>query len=134
MKRSIDLTQKRDFNKINDDNFFEAISRSLQLRMYGNKNLPWRINIRHVNNDDDLKDSEISYDDILITGNKIKRAETNFYRKIYRNVCDCCGKPLDYIPWKRKFGLCDKCNEINSQNKNNIPWKVKEQNKRICWR
>lgn len=135
MKRNIDLTLKRDFNNVNDDKFFDTISRSLHLRTWHNKETPWRTNFRLINDDTQLKDSEMSYDNILITGNKIKRAEGKFYRKIYKNVCDCCGRPLDYIPWKVKYGLCDKCNAVHSIKIDNVPWRNKiNSNKRICWR
>ena len=55
--------------------------------------------------------------------------------KIYKNVCDCCGRPLDYIPWKVKYGLCDECDAVHSIKIDNIPWRNKiNSNKRICWR
>lgn len=138
MKENIDLTLKRDFNDVNDD-FFETISRQLHFRFYKNKETPWRKRTEFslINNDDELKDIELSYDDILITGNKAKRAERENYRKIYKNVCDCCGKPLVF-PWKTKYGLCDKCNVGYPNKLNNIPWENQinfNQNlKRICWK
>ncbi len=140
MKRNIDLTLKRDFNNVNDDKLFEAISRSLHLKTWRNKETPWRTrtNFRLINNDNELKDSELLYDNILITGNRTKRAQGKFYRKIYKNVCDCCGKPLDYIPWKTKYGLCEKCEQSSPSELSKFPWKNKinfEQSiKRICWR
>lgn len=139
MKRNIDLTLKRDFNDV-DDGFFEAISRQLHFRFYKNKETPWRKRTEFslINNDDELKDIELSYDDILITGNKTKRAEGKFYRKIYKNVCDCCGKPLDYIPWKTKYGLCEKCDQSNPSGLSKFPWRnkinFKEDIGKICWR
>ncbi len=134
MKRNIDLTQKQDFDNISNS-FLEMISRSLQLRIHGNKYLPWRANIRHINSDNDLKDSETSYDNVLITGNKTKRVQARFYRSICKNICDCCGRQLDYIPWKRKFGLCEKCDKSKPDN---IVWRseinFKQNTRKICWK
>ena len=140
MKINIDLTLKRDFNNVNNNKFFEAISRSLHLKTWGNKETPCRTrtNFRLINNDNELKDSELSYDSILITGNKTKRTKGKFYRKIYKNVCDCCGKPLDYIPWKTKYGLCEKCDQLSPSELSKFPWgnkiNFKQDIKRICWR
>lgn len=136
MKRNVDLTLKRDFNNIEKSSFFETISRSLRLRFWGKKELPWRTTLRLRDNDNTwFEDIEVSYDNILITGDKVKRAEVKFYRKIYKNVCDCCGRPLDYIPWKVKYGLCDECDAVHSMKIDNIPWRNKiNSNKRICWR
>lgn len=138
MKRNIDLTLKRDFNGVKDETFFEAISRSLQLRIHGNKETPWRTNLRLINNDFELKTSETSYDDVLITGNKTKRTETKFCRKANENTCACCGRQLDYIPWKQKYGLCDKCDTIHCNKLDKVIWKneinLSQDLKRVCWR
>ncbi len=142
MKRNVDLTLKRDFNDIEKSSFFETISRSLRLRFWDKKELPWRTTLRLRDNDNTwFEDIEVSYDNILITGNKVKRAEAKFYRKINKNICECCGKPLGYIPWKIKYVLCCKCSETyqyNQYKSTNISWRNKinlEQNsKKICWR
>lgn len=139
MKRNIDLTLKRDFNDIEKSSFFETISRSLRFRFWGKKELPWRTTLRLRDNDNTwFKDIEVSYDNILITGNKVKRAEVKFHREKDRNICDCCGALLDNIPWKIKYGLCYKCNETYQYKSTNISWRNKinlEQNsKKICWR
>ncbi len=139
MKENIDLTLKRDFNNIEKSNPFEAISRLLRARFWGKKELPWRTTRRLINNDDTyFKDIELSYDNILIAGNRAKRAEVKLQRKIDRNICDCCGKPLDYIPWKIKYSLCCKCYETYQYKLSNVSWRNKinfEQNsKRVCWR
>lgn len=139
MKRNIDLTLKRDFNNIEKRSPFEEISRSLRLRFWAEKELPWRTALRLTNNDNTyFKDIEVSYDNILITGNKIKRAKVKFYREIDRDICDCCGVLLSNIPWKTRYGLCRKCNEAYHYKSTNISWRNKinpEQNsKKICWR
>ena len=139
MKRNVDLTLKRDFNDIEKSSPLETISRSLRLRFWDKKELPWRTTLRLINNDNTyFKDIETSYDNILITGNKVKRAKVKFYRKINKNICKCCGKPLDYIPWKIKYGLCEKCNIMYPYGLDNVIWRNKinpEQNsKKICWR
>ena len=139
MKRNVDLTVKRDFNDIEKSSPFETISRSLRLRFWGKKELPWRTTLRLINNDNTyFKDIEASYDNILITGNKVKRAKVKFHRKTIKNICECCGKPLGYIPWKIKYDLCKKCNIMYPYGLDNVIWRNKinpEQNlKKICWR
>ena len=139
MKRNIDLTLKRDFNNVKNNDVIETVSRLLRLRIWGKKEIPWRTTSRLINIDaTHIKDSEMAYDNILITGNKTKRAKAKFYRKTNENICECCGKPLDYIPWKIKYGLCEKCSITYPNELDNIVWrnktKFKQNSERVCWR
>ena len=122
MKRHIDLTMKRDFNNSDElDNFFSHI----RLNFLHESKIPWKQSpMRIISSDADLiKDSDLIYKEILITGNKDKRKETKNERWLYSNICDCCGKSLDKIPWNfRGYNLCKECDNRYT-NQKRIIWK-----------
>lgn len=139
MKRNVDLTLRRDF-KSNNDSIGQFISQHLRI----NHNikiskLPWKQSgLTRINSDADLvKDNDIYYDNIIITGSKIKRQETRKYKYLYSNICECCGKSLSRITWNVKYDLCKNCSERYNENIQ-IAWKNKfnenENEKKIAWR
>lgn len=147
MKNTVDLTIKRDFNNIDDDNILNQTRRTINFQMTGNKSdLPWRSSIRRVENDRDLsiqfgglyRESDYYNENILIVGNKEDRKEFRFKQKLNLDICERCGKDLAKIPWKRSDYLCKNCvKELKYDKPERIPWKnIISQNieYRICWK
>lgn len=121
MKRNVDLTFKRDFNNSDDLNsFFNHIRLFLK-----QSKIPWKEPpMRVVRSDEDLiSDKDVTYQEILIVGNKEKREEIKQENWLHSNICDCCGKSLDKIPWNfRGYNLCKECDNRYT-NQKRIIWK-----------
>lgn len=135
MKRNIDLTMKRDFNNSDELNsFFNHI----RLNFLHESKIPWKQSpMRIIRSDADLiKDSDLIYKEILITGNKDKRKETKKQRWLQSHICDCCGRSLEKYPWEAtRYGLCKLC-DTRYLSTERIPWKneFSREEKRIAWR
>lgn len=133
MKRAVDLTLKRDFY-IKGSTSLENL---ITFRIFGTSTkLPWKINrdVRQIRDDRDLvTDSDVSKEEIIITGNKSKRKETKKYRYLSRNICDCCGLDFGRIAWQHEYGLCKECSK-DFPNREKIPWRNNSYYKRIAWR
>ena len=135
MKNTVDLTLKRDFMKEHND-LFDSISRHLLFQAIGKRKLlPWRNEIRQIQDDADLaiqfgglyRESDYNNHKCLIVGTKKDREQFKFNQSIHDNVCERCGKKLQEIPWDKEFGFCKKCYE-DLKTDNEL------QNEKVCWR
>lgn len=133
MKRVVDLTLKRDFYVKSP----MSLENLITFRISGTSTkIPWRINrdVRQIRDEKDLVlDSDISKEEIIITGNKSKREETKKCRYLSRNICECCGLEFGRIAWKYEYGLCKECSK-GFPNREKIPWRDNLHYKRIAWR
>jgi len=118
----IDLTEHRDFGgRIRSTNlrlesemsFWDSIHKRINYELYGK--IIWRI---------DLKDEYIPFDGIFPLGTKKQRKEIKesaYWGTLESEVCDCCGRKIKKIPWKKDWGICDICNK-QIKKEINFPW------------
>lgn len=90
-----DLTANGDFNK--SENSLDRLFRHSRDLLTANEDNP--------------------KDDLVFTGDALDRQTKRFYKdyETEKNMCDCCGGPIDRIPWH--FGdenktLCSVCESI----------------------
>lgn len=135
MKRTVDLTIRRDFNNKNDDTLFNRVFSSILLTTTGKrKELPWRNQVRQITNDSELSIqhgglySDLDYYNYncLVIGTKKDRKRFNFDRALNGNICERCGKQLQRVIWKRTNEFCDRCNQ-------DLKSEEDKQLERICW-
>lgn len=93
MKRNVDLTMNRDFQKTR--NLREL---SMFLR---NRKFPWDIKSEYKNSENEL----------IYTGNKKDRASSKRY-ELYMSCqkCECCGRNHSNTPWRMYNTICLECN------------------------
>lgn len=110
---NIDLTEHRDFRfdsptiirgftSSNNDAFWKQVQKREQIRMYGNK---FKWNVYPI-------DFIYKYDGLVALGNAAQRKDTvdvYYWGTCDSEVCDCCGNKYKKIPWKKDWGLCEKC-------------------------
>lgn len=110
MKRNVDLTSQEMFSR--RSGLAERLIRIPKLWWLDNTPAPireyplyeahGRISVRQH------RDAHVR--ELIFTGSSESRA----YKRMMGNIdsgdyCDCCGRSLIIIPWKRRYGLCDKC-------------------------
>ena len=99
MKRNVDLTDNQIFSSNN--NFFNLIDVRLLLGSI--------VGAQEIKSDYDLVNPD---HEVYFTGNQTQRAEKRYYQqdKLNELYCDCCGKRLIYVPYRKiNYSLCKEC-------------------------
>jgi ribosomal protein S14 len=113
----IDLTENRDFSKAS----FSIIEEVMNKRINEALGIlyPWSICPRY---------KEYRYSSLLPIGNKKQRKAQLLYNEWgtkNSTRCDCCGRKVGLIPWKKYFGLCFECEKEYCKKKDEVrefPW------------
>lgn len=111
MKSNVDLTENRDFRKINPLSLFQAsifddnIFHKSVLRLISKKEYPWNI---RTNISPEVYTPE-NINGMIICGDKEHRRKIKRYLEGISHSCDCCGKKLHFEP--SNFTLCSRCTE-----------------------
>lgn len=101
MKKNVDLTDNQIFSSYNNS-FFNLIDIRLLL---GNI-----VGVQKIKNDYDLIGNPGN--EVYFTGNHEQREEKRYYQqdKLKELYCDCCGKQLIYVPYRKfNYPLCKEC-------------------------
>ncbi|MED3629138.1 hypothetical protein P4478_19550 [Bacillus subtilis] len=111
MKRTVDLTENREFMKIGNSRSKSLLQRYLKKRIY-----PWSIEA-------EVRQSDLYSNGLLLTGNgseREKQKETAAFEK----TCHCCGTWDSFHMTITKSTLCKSCEEMLDHSVvGNVPWR-----------
>ncbi len=117
MKRNVDLTENSFFS---NNNLLNGI---ITIGHITNEKFPWDISFEAITSDEDMVGQSNA---IIITGNKTTRAKKKYYSEMYNpNVCDCCGRIMNILPWYNEIGICHKCDSFYKAKKDKCKWRKK---------
>lgn len=122
VSEEIDLTEHRDFGGRNsfiglgfeNPRFWENVSERLRKDRYGD--IPWSVC---------PQDELYKFNGLVAQGNAKQREETielHYWGTQDAVCCDACGKKFIKFPWKNNWGLCDDCNNHNTNRREGFPW------------
>lgn len=118
LSRNIDLTEKGDFGSVHwGDSFDDLVLSNQDIEIYRlNDDSPMTNETYHrIQKYYSLFGYRYHYNEF----NKVFDKDGKFEKEVEEH-CYCCGKPLR-IPWKKRRGLCEKCNkEYDDKEANNI--------------
>lgn len=117
MKRTVDLTENRQFSA-ESDNLFSFL----------NMKFPWQAIEEII----ECKDTDLeTLDELFLTGSSTERDKKRYIEKLYSSCyCDRCGKSLQNMVWRRTFGLCSRCYSIVEEQCNKR-WKIDKSTKEL---
>lgn len=111
MKRTVDLTENREFMKIGSNQSKPLLQRYLKKRIY-----PWSIEAV-------VRQSDLYSNGLLLTGNGFER-EKQKETAAFEKTCHCCGKWDSFHMTITKSTLCKSCEGMLDHSVvGNVPWR-----------
>ena len=110
MKRNVDLTDNRDFQKIKQSPLNLSVHRVLKKSVF-----PWSTEAR-------VKSGDLSQSEIILTGNAMQRKQKR-ESNAFDLSCQCCGRKDSFYQTITKSTLCKVCDELlENDSSNKFPW------------